>query len=90
MNASLFPSVRDTIVRVSFKDGDIFRLRACIAIDETIYAKKGLWSGEIVEVVNQSNEKFQFGINTGFDFSEEDIAEIFDEASHQIIFSRNA
>jgi hypothetical protein len=85
---SIFPSDRNLIVRISFKDGEVFRLRSCNAVDKTIYDKKGLWSGEIVEILKRPNSKLELRAGTGLDFSEQDIAEIFDESSQQVTFKR--
>jgi len=84
----IFPASRDAIVRVTFKDGDVFRLSSCYAVDETVYDKKGLWCGGIVEAVKIPAAKSkQLRAGSGLDFLEEDIAEIYDETSQRVLFS---
>jgi hypothetical protein len=80
-----FPTAADAIVRVSFNDDEIYRLKSCNPVDETVYDKKGLWCGTVVEVIKVSRVK-NFRAGNGMDFLEEDIAEIYDETSQQILF----
>jgi hypothetical protein len=64
-----FPTSAGAIVRVSFSDGEIFRLKSCYAVDETVYDKKGLWCGGIVEVVKvpaQKSKRLRAGIDLDF------------------------
>jgi hypothetical protein len=82
-----FPTSADAIVRVSFSDGEIFRLKSCYAVDETVYDKKGLWCGVIVETVKVLAEKSKrLRAGNGLDFLEDEIIEIYDEASQQFLF----
>jgi hypothetical protein len=82
-----FPTSVDVVVRVTFKDGEVYRLASCYAVDETVYDKKGLWSGDVIEIVKVPAEKIKsLRVGNGMDFFEQDVAEIYDEASQQVLF----
>ena len=82
-----FPTARDSVVRVTFKDGEVYRLSSCYAVDETVYDKIGLWCGEVIEIVKVSaGKKSNLHVGSGMDFFEEDITETYDEASQQLLF----
>lgn len=74
------------VLRVSFNDGEVYRLCSCSPVDASIYGKDGLWTGTIVEPVSPARPK-NLRSGGGMDFLETDIVEVFNEQSKSVIFS---
>lgn len=80
------PDVR--VLRISFTCGDVFRLCGFLTVDPSIYGDPDRWTATVVEAVRGTHPDFArlFRPNSGLDFNESDITEIFDEASVTIVF----
>lgn len=78
--------VAESVFRFAMKDGDVFILKDCYPIDDSIYERKGEWSGQIVSMISDPANKFHKSGN-GLDFLEDDIIRIYDETTGTIIFS---
>jgi hypothetical protein len=79
----------DGVLRVTFSDGDVFRLQDFDTVDPTIYGNADQWIATIVQPVGGKRPNFArlFRPGSGLQFKESDIVEIFDEASFTILFA---
>ena len=78
----------DSVLRITFADGDIFRLRDFSTVHPTIYGDADKWTATVVEPVSGRHPKFEklYRSGSGVDFVEKDIAEIFDETLQKIVY----
>jgi hypothetical protein len=78
----------DHILRVTFREGDVFRLQGFDVVHPTVYGDADRWTGWVVEAVHGSHPDFArlYRPASGFDFHESDITEIFDESSSTRLF----
>jgi hypothetical protein len=82
----LKPKVNHTF-SISFKDSDAFILKELNPIDPSIYDSKGQWTAMIVEIICVSAKKEKLlKPGSGLDFKEEDIQEITDATTHELIY----
>ena len=83
---SLFAT--DGVLRISFRHGDIFRLRDFSPVNPTIYGDADGWTATVVEAVRGHHPDFArlYRPGSGLDFFERDIAEIIDESSSTPLF----
>ncbi|HEV2046735.1 MAG TPA: hypothetical protein VGQ95_09070 [Chthoniobacterales bacterium] len=84
--ASLFAT--NGVLRITFRDGDIFRLRDFSVVNPTIYGDADRWTSTVVEAVHGKHPDFArlHRPGGGLDFNERDISEIFDESSSTSLF----
>jgi hypothetical protein len=76
-------------LKITFNDLDIFVLRGLNPIDPSVYGSLGQWTGEIVEAERTSPRKKKVLIpGLGLDFKEEDVGQVFDMATAEILFSQ--
>ncbi|HLX96547.1 MAG TPA: hypothetical protein VKU37_12455 [Verrucomicrobiae bacterium] len=80
---ALFGTDASRIFRVSFRGGDVFRLRSLSAVDPSIYSISDQWTAEVVERI--SGQRLLHS-GSGLDFVESDIVEIYDESSEKIVY----
>ena len=75
------------VFQVKFKDLDVFHLKCLNPIDSTVYGLNGQWSAEIVVVVRLPSAKEKlFKPGSLLDFKEEDVREISDVTTNELIF----
>jgi hypothetical protein len=79
----LFEGDASRVFRISFRGGDIFRLRDLSVVDPSIYSISDQWTAEIVDVISGGRV---FRPGSGLDFVESDILEIFDETAGQSVY----
>jgi hypothetical protein len=84
--ASVFAT--DRVLRITFRHGDIFRLRDFSVVSPTIYGDADRWTATVVEAVRGDHPDFARLYRPGFglDFNEKNISEIFDESSSTPLF----
>ena len=77
------------VLRITFTDGDIFRLKDFETVHPTIYGDADRWTAIVVQPVRGKHPDFArlFHPGSGIDFNESEISEIFDEASSTILFA---
>ncbi|MFN7813286.1 MAG: hypothetical protein ACK5SI_11570 [Planctomycetia bacterium] len=77
------------VLRITFTDGDVFRLQGFQTVHPTIYGDADRWNASIVQPVRGKHLDFArlFRPGSGLDFNESDITEIFDEASSTVLFA---
>jgi hypothetical protein len=75
-------------VRISFRDGDVFRFCSCSVVDPSIYSVPDQWTAVVVEPIAGRHPDFRrlFHSGSGMDFIESDIVEIFDETAGEIVY----
>jgi hypothetical protein len=85
--ACLLDASEDRVFRVTFTNGDIFRLRQWSQIAPSTYGDPDGWCATVVEIVRASEPKKKrlFRPGSGVDILESDISEIFDEANGSIV-----
>ena len=85
---ALFEADDSRVFRITFCDGDIFRLRLFSVVDPSIYGDADKWTAEVVEPVRGRHPKFEklFHSGSGVDFVESDITEIFDETLQKVVY----
>jgi hypothetical protein len=71
------------IFRISFRGGDVFRLRSFSVVDPSIYSIPDQWTAVVVEPIS-STRLFHSG--SGLDFVESHIVEIFDETLDRSVY----
>jgi hypothetical protein len=78
----------DKVLRITFRDGDVFRLQYFSIINPTIYGYPDGWNATVVDAVHGHHPDFArlFRPGSGIDFYESDISEIFDECSSTPLF----
>jgi hypothetical protein len=78
------------VLRVSFVDGTVFRLRGPYIVDHSIYGDSDKWCAEVVEPVSGSHPDFMRLHRPGnfLDFVESDIAAVRDDQSSQLLHER--
>ncbi len=64
------------VFRISFRDGNVFRLRSFSVVDPSIYSIPDQWTAEVIERISGGRV---FHSGSGIDFVESDVIEIFDE-----------
>jgi hypothetical protein len=76
--------------RTSFKDSDIFLLKNLNPIDPSIYHLNGQWSAEIVEVISVPPGKEKLlKQGSGLDFKEQDVQEMVDVTTGELVFDNS-
>ena len=80
----------DGVLRITFTDGGIFRLKDFDTIHPTIYGDADGWTATVVEHVCRTHPKFKHLMRpgSGVDFIESDVVEIFDETCSKLLFSK--
>ena len=64
--------------RIRFKDGEIYTLDDLCPISPEVYGVTGQWSGHVVAAEIAAEKQRFHRSGSGVDFSENDVAEIFD------------
>ena len=77
----LFEAENPHSLRITFRDGDIFRFRSFRMVDPSIYSISDKWNGTVAEHISGKPPDFRLRYPSGsmIDFVESDIVEIFDE-----------
>jgi hypothetical protein len=85
---TLFESGDDRVFRITFRDGDIFRLRGFSIVEPSIYGIPDQWNATIVEPISGGHPKFKelFHSESGVDFVESDILEIVDDVTGAVLY----
>jgi hypothetical protein len=75
-------------LKITLKHGDTFVLEGFDPVDPNIYNDKGRWCATVIEAVSGKSPIFKklFLPGSGLDILEEDIQEIVNAASGQILF----
>jgi hypothetical protein len=78
-----------SVLRISFQDGKVFRLRTFIQIDSSVYDRPDGWNAVIVECMAPIDPWSQrlFHPGGGIDFYESDVATIVDEKTGDVLYS---
>lgn len=86
----LFLDDDERVFRITFIEGDVFRLRSFVVVDPSIYGVLDQWDALIVEAVAGARPNFYklFRAGTAIDFVESDIAEIMDDTTGVILYRR--
>jgi hypothetical protein len=81
----------DSVVRITFRDGDVFVLETDHEVDFETYQEDGRWLCYIVEAVSGKHPDFHrlFKPGSGLDIFEQDILEIRDEATDKLLYTTN-
>ena len=84
----LFSADDERVLLLTFRDGDVFRLRSFSTVDESVYGTTDCWTATVVEPVSGVHPDFKrlFAAGTGVDFVESDIAEIADDLTGEVLF----
>ena len=84
----LFDTEGPHLLRVTFRDGDIFRFRSFKIVDPSIYSISDQWNGTVAEQIAGRAPDFRLRYPPGsmIDFVESDIAEIFDEILQRSVY----
>ena len=77
------------VMRVTFSNGNIFRLRDFEQVDPSIYGDSDRWCATIEEAVSGNHPDFHrlFLPGSMLDSHESDITEIIDESSGEIVYA---
>ena len=75
-------------LRITFRDGDIYRFSSFRIVDPSIYSISDQWNGTVLEQVAGGHPVFRQRFPSGamIDFVESDIVEIFDETSGEKVY----
>ena len=75
-------------LRITFRDGDIFRFRSFRIVDPSIYSISDQWNGTVAQQIAGRAPDFRLRYPAGsmIDFVESDIAEIFDETLQRSVY----
>lgn len=75
-------------LRITFRDGDVFRFRSFRMVDPSIYSISDQWNGTVAEQIAGRTPDFRLRYPAGsmIDFVESDIAEIFDESLEKSVY----
>lgn len=75
-------------LRITFRDGDVFRFDSATIVDPSIYQIPDQWNGRVAEHVSgrPPDVRPRFRSGSLIDFVESDIAEIFDENLEQRLY----
>jgi hypothetical protein len=86
----LFRGDDSRVLRVSFSDGAVFRLRGFSVIDPSIYGDADKWMASVEEAIAGHHPDFRrlFPVGSSLDFVESDITEILDEGTGDTLFTR--
>jgi hypothetical protein len=81
----------ESVVRITFSNGDIFVLEPDHEVDFETYQEDGRWYCHIVEAVSGTHPDFHRLFKPGgcLDIFEQDILEIKDESTNKIIYPTN-
>jgi hypothetical protein len=84
----LFETEVSHILRITFRDGDIFRFSSFRIVDPSIYSISDQWNGTVAEQVAGRPPDFRLRFPSGsmIDFVESDIVEIFDESLERRVY----
>ncbi len=84
----LFDTEGSHLLRIAFRDGDIFRFRSFKIVDPSIYSIPDQWNGTVAEQIAGRPPDFRLRYAPGsmIDFVESDIAEIFDEILQRSVY----
>lgn len=84
----LFETEGSHSLRVTFRDGDIFRFSSFRIVDPSIYSLSDQWNGTVAEQIAGRPPDFRLRYPSGsmIDFVESDIVEIFDENSERSVY----
>ncbi len=84
----LFAADDARVFLLTFRDGDVFRLRAFSIVDPSIYGIADRWTATIVEPVSGARSDFKrlFVASSGIDFEEADIVKIVADDSGEVLF----
>jgi hypothetical protein len=85
---ALFEADTSRVFRISFRGGDVFRLRSFSVVDPSTYSISDQWTAEVVEPISGKHPDFRrlFHSGSGLDFVEAGIVEIFDESSGEMVY----
>ena len=77
----LFEKQGSNSLRITFRDGDVFRFHSFRMVDPSVYSISDQWNGTVAEQIAGRPPDFRLRYPPGsmIDFVESDIAEIFDE-----------
>jgi hypothetical protein len=80
----------ERVLRISFVDGEVFRLRNFSIVDHSVYGDPDKWCAEVVEAVSGSHPDFKRLHRPGnfLDLVESDIATIQDDKTDQLLHER--
>ena len=75
-------------LRITFRDGDIFRFRSFRMVDPSIYSISDQWNGTVAQQIAGRPPAFRLRYPAGsmIDFVESDIAVIFDESFEKSLY----
>ncbi len=73
--------------KITFRDAEAFVLKELYPVDFSIYGKTGQWSGEIVALIAPLSKLMVHKVGNGLDFIEDDVQEILDLSTGQVVFS---
>ena len=78
------------VLRVSFTDGGVFRLRDLEPVDPSIYDDTDRWCARVVEAVSGSHREFArlYPAGSLVDIHEAEIREVFDESADRVVYVR--
>lgn len=84
----LFETKGSQSLRITFRDGDIFRFRSFRMVDPSIYSISGQWNGAVAEQIagRPPDFRLRYPPSSMIDFVESDIAEIFDEILQRSVY----
>ncbi len=85
----LFETEGANSLRITFRDGDIFRFRSFRIVDPSIYSIPDQWNGIVADQVAGRPPDFRLRYPSGsmIDFVESDIVEIFDESLKRSVYA---
>jgi hypothetical protein len=84
----LFENESAHSLRITFRDGDVFRFRSFRMVDPSVYSISDQWNGTVAEQIAGRPPDFRLRYSPGsmIDFVESDIAEIFDESLERSVY----
>ena len=84
----LFEKEGSNSLRITFRDGDVFRFRSFRMVDPSVYSISDQWNGTVAEQIAGRPPDFRLRYPSGsmIDFVESDIAEIWDESLKRSVY----
>jgi len=83
-----FEAEGSSSLRITFRDGDVFRFHSFRMVDPSVYSISDQWNGTVAEQIAGRPPDFRLRYSPGsmIDFVESDIAEIFDESLQRSVY----